>query len=559
MKMKLKKIKIGEKDVMPFTIPSGIVMTDVRCAARILQMNPAIGIWTTKSIGPEPRKGYREPIFAEYTHGSYVNAVGLTNPGCEEFARELASVDIPGDRFILASIFGANSNEFVRVAKTLEGLVDGFELNLSCPHVQGHGMLLGQDKAIVYEITREVVEKIKKPVFVKLTPNAINLGEIAQSAISAGAYGITAINTVGPGLYMVDGHPVLTNQVGGLSGRAIKPIGLKCVREIRQAIGEKPVIIGMGGIECGGDVSDYKLVGANAFGIGSVFVGMDEEHLNNYLESVVEEAENESHNLGSCALGELLYNSKYASLDYCEAKIIEIVNPDCDFRVVRTNIVGGVHLREFSPGQFLFAWIPGVGEKPFSIMDDDPLTLGVLERGEFTKHFNSLKKGDSFYVRGPYGKSVGVPSGSDVVLVGGGCGIAGIYSLAKEFSNYSNVMCLVGARNKNHAVMLEDFKKFGKLSGRVQVATEDGSLGRKGMVSDLFSENSVREFSNGAYFFNCGPRAMIEAVLPLELKVTNPERIYFSVDYMTKCGVGICGSCADKTGRRSCVEGPFMR
>mgnify|MGYP001588348974 CR=1 FL=1 len=87
LKMKLQKIKIGDKVVMPFTIPSGIVMTDPRCAARILQMNPIIGIWTTKSIGPEPRRGNREPIFAKYAPGSYVNAVGLANPGCEKFRK----------------------------------------------------------------------------------------------------------------------------------------------------------------------------------------------------------------------------------------------------------------------------------------------------------------------------------------------------------------------------------------------------------------------------------------------------------------------------------------
>lgn len=547
--MKLEKIRIGEKEVMPFTIPSGIVMTDPRCAARILQMNPTIGIWTTKSIGPEHRTGNREPIFAEYAPGSYVNAVGLTNPGCEEFAKELASVDIPKDRFILASIFGANSREFVRVAETLEELVDGFELNLSCPHVRGHGMLLGQDKTIVYEITEKVIEKIKKPVFVKLTPNAINIGEIAKAAIDAGAYGIAAINTVGPGLYMVDGYPVLTNQVGGLSGRAIKSIGLKCVREIRQAIGEKPVIIGMGGIECGRDVLDYKLVGANAFGIGSALIGMKDDNIPCYMNVVVREAEDGNHGTSDCALNYL----KYPNINYEKFTIEEIVNPDCDFRIIQAdkNISA-------EAGQFVFAWIPGVGEKPFSIMDDEPLTLGVLERGEFTRKFNSLKKGDSFYVRGPYGQGVNVSEDSDVVLVGGGCGIAGIYFLAKEFSYYSNVMCLVGARNKNHVVMLEDFKRFGRLSGRVQIATEDGSLGRKGMVSDLFNESSVREFSRSAYFFNCGPRAMIESVLPLEMKYTSPERIYSSVDYMTRCGVGICGSCADKSGRRTCVEGPYM-
>ncbi len=547
--MKVEKVRIGEKKVMPFTIPSGIVMTDPRCAARILRMNPAIGIWTTKSIGPESRRGYREPIFAEYAPGSYVNAVGLTNPGAQEFAEELANVDIPKNRFVLASIFGANSREFAGVAEILEDLVDGFELNLSCPHVKSHGMQLGQDSAVVYEITKAVVSNTKKPVLAKLTPNTTNIGEIAKSAISAGAYGIAAINTVGPGLYMVDGYPVLTNQIGGLSGRAIRPIGLKCVRDIRQAIGEKPIIIGMGGIECGRDILDYKLVGANAFGIGSVLIGMKDDYIPSYMDVVVKEVKNDNHGTSDCALNYL----KYPRMDYEKFTIEEIVNPNCDFRVVRMNNSFPSLL-----GQFVFAWIPGVGEKPFSIMDDDPLTLGILERGEFTKAFNSLKKGDSFYVRGPYGQGVSVPKESDVVLVGGGCGIAGIYPLAKEFSDTSNIMCLLGAKNKNYIALLEDFKRFGRLSGRVQVATEDGSLGRKGIVSDLFNESSVREFSRGAYFFNCGPKAMLDAVLPLELEVSDSARIYSSADYMTRCGVGICGSCTNEKGRRTCIEGPFM-
>ena len=90
------------------------------------------------------------------------------------------------------------------------------------------------------------------------------------------------------------------------------------------------------------------------------------------------------------------------------------------------------------PGQFVFAWIPGVGEKPFSIMDDDPLTLGILERGPFTEKINSLGRGDEFYVRGPYVKPLDnvAPFGSEVVLVGGGCGAAGISLIAKEFQSY---------------------------------------------------------------------------------------------------------------------------
>jgi len=112
-------------------------------------------------------------------------------------------------------------------------------------------------------------------------------------------------------------------------------------------------------------------------------------------------------------------------------------------------------------------------------------------------------------------------------------------------------MTFLGARDKQHIPYLKEFEKFGE----VNVATEDGSFGKRGFITELIEKADLKERS---YFLNCGPKAMVEAVLPLELKVSNPERVYSSVDYMTKCGVGICGSCADEKGRRTCVEGPFV-
>lgn len=184
-------------------------------------------------------------------------------------------------------------------------------------------------------------------------------------------------------------------------------------------------------------------------------------------------------------------------------------------------------------------------------MDNSPLTLGVLEKGEFTKKFNSLKEGDYFYFRGPYGIAPTINKAEDVALVGGGCGIAGLYLFAKKLSKTNRVITFLGAKDKQHLPYLKKFENFSK----VYTATEDGSSGKKGLVTDLLKEI---ELNKQSYFLNCGPKAMVEAVLPLELKVSNPERVYSSVDYMTRCGVGICGSCADKRGRRTCVEGPFV-
>ena len=535
--MDVQKVLMGNKYVMPFTIPSGIITTEVSCIERMARKIPELGIITTKSIGPELRSGNREPILAQYTPNGFINAVGLTNPGAEEFAKKLSSINFPKDKFLLASIFGKNVQEFVYVAATLEKFVDGFELNLSCPHAKGYGMQLGQDKDMVGKIVHEVATITSKPVFAKLTPNAGNIGEIAKSAVDAGAYGITAINTVGPGSYLVDENDVLTNKVGGLSGIGINPIGIKCVRDIRQAIGEDIPIIGMGGIRNADDVRAYAKVGATFFGIGSALAGMTEIELKTYFPTLIHDLKNGTNNTEKLL--------KKVDMQYHKVHIEKRIDSACDFKIIQT--YGSISA---GPGQFVFAWIPGVGEKPFSVMDDQPLTLGILERGEFTKKLNSLQKGDSFYVRGPYGQGVDVPKDSDVVLVGGGCGIAGLYLLAKKLSKKSNVLTLLAAKDQDHLAYLDEFRRY----GQVEVATEDGSFGRKGRVTDLMDD-----LKEGSYFFNCGPKPMINAILPLELKLSSPERVYSSVDYMTRCGVGVCGSCANAKGKLTCKEGPFVR
>jgi dihydroorotate dehydrogenase (NAD+) catalytic subunit len=303
----------------------------------------------------------------------------------------------------------------------------------------------------------------------------------------------------------------------------------------------------MGGIGTAQDIRDYRKAAGDrvVFGIGTRLKRMTEDELAEYFPTLVSDLENGTDN----AEGLL----KKVDMSYRKVRVEEVVNPDCDLKVYRTDISIDV-----KAGQFVFAWIPGIGEKPFSIMDDNPLTLGVLEKGYFTRHFNSLKVGDEFYVRGPHGKGVeeNISNGKGVVLVGGGCGIAGLYLLAKQLSGGFDIVSLLGAKDKKHLPYLGKFHMFGD----VRVATEDGSIGTQGTVVDLFSE-AIREdlVRKGDYFFNCGPRAMVEVVLPLELEVSAADRIYSSVDYMTRCGVGICGSCADSRGLRTCVEGPFMK
>ncbi len=532
--MNLKKKRIGNKEVFPFTIPSGIITTEVSNLERIANEIPEIGILTTKSIGLEPRAGNKEPILAQYAPYCFTNAVGLTNPGAEEFSRRLNEIKFPKDKFLLISIFGKDSAEFANVAKILDKHADGFELNLSCPHAKGYGMQLGQDPKIVYEIVAAVKDVTKKPVFAKLTPNTKNIGEIAEAAMKAGAHGLTAINTVGPGAYVFDGHYVLTNKVGGLSGKGITPIGIRCVKDITDKLGDVP-IIGCGGIYTADDVKSYAKAGASFFGVGSALAEMSDSEVKRYFSALVRDIENETNNANGLL--------KAVDMNYRRFKVSKRMDSAEDFHILEMD-----KSLEALAGQFVFAWLPEKGEKPFSVMNTDPLTIGFLERGCFTKELAKLSKGDEIYFRGPYGQEIDIPHNNKIVLVGGGSGIAGIYLFAKQ-KPYQQIF--VGARNKDYIPLLEGLKCYGDM----HIATEDGSLEYKGLVTDLLKKD-LRE---GDYFINCGPRGMIETVVKIEKEFTDADKIYSSIDYMTRCGVGICGSCANEKGLRTCVEGPFVR
>ena len=243
---------LGKNLSGPFTIPSGIVTTATPIIQYVFDHMPQVGVLTTKSIGLEPRDGYREPVFSQYAPGCFVNAVGLTNPGAAKSLELLAALNVPEDRFLLTSIFGGSLEEFVEVAKILAPVSDGLELNLSCPHAKGYGMAMGQDPELVREITAAVKAAVDIPVIPKLTPNTPDIAEIARAAIDGGADALCAINTVGPGYTSAHGHPVLSNGAGGMSGKGVLPIALKCVREVA-AVTDSP-IIGCGGASSAEDV-----------------------------------------------------------------------------------------------------------------------------------------------------------------------------------------------------------------------------------------------------------------------------------------------------------------
>ncbi len=531
---------LGKAISGPFTIPSGIVATAVPIIEYVFRHIAQVGVMTTKSIGLEPRLGYREPVLSQYAPGCFVNAVGLTNPGAEASARLFEALDVPADRFLLVSIFGGSVEEFVTVAQMLAPHADGIELNLSCPHAKGYGMAMGQDPQLVQEITAAVKAAVDVPVVPKLTPNAEDIGAIAKAAVAGGADALCAINTVGPGYHSAHGKPVLSNELGGMSGKGVLPIGLKCVREIA-ACTDVP-IIGCGGISSADDVRAYAAAGASVFGVGSALVGMTSAEMVSYFD--VLEWDIAQHN--NAAEGLVYYD--------------EDMSFDAVTLVSNNKVVDDIAILTFDraidvePGEFVFLWVPGVGEKPFSALTDDPFSLVVIDVGEFTHQLMSLPVGTEAYVRGPHGIPARPPAGSKIVAVAGGTGLAAVYQLVRDFGNAD---VFLGARTAERLY----FKQECASAARLHIATDDGSEGYHGVVTELLDQYlaglSAAELG-ALLFYNCGPEPMVHAAEAVQRKYCQPQQIYSAIDYLTKCGVGICGACAAPDGRRLCVDGPFL-
>ncbi|MCI4323409.1 MAG: dihydroorotate dehydrogenase [Thermoplasmata archaeon] len=226
------------------------------------------GAVVSKSIGSEPRDGYPNPTIEEYGSWGLLNAMGLPNPGMVAYRGELAAAR-QGGAVVIGSIFGHDASEFRTLALAMaETGVAALELNLSCPHAEGLGSEIGGDPTLVTEITRAVKEAVPLPVWAKITPNAADPAALAVAAVAGGADAITAINTVRAMAIDVDlQRPVLTHGLGGLSGPAVKPIGLAVVWQIYERV--QIPIVGVGGISTVDDALQYLLAGASAVQIGT--------------------------------------------------------------------------------------------------------------------------------------------------------------------------------------------------------------------------------------------------------------------------------------------------
>lgn len=248
----------------PGMVASGIM--DETGPSMVRMLDAGAGAVVTKSIGSEPRPGHANPCFTEVP-GGLVNAMGLPNPGIDEFGVEMEAAVEHGK--IVGSIYGASGEEFAMLAGRMEDYgACAVELNLSCPHAKGYGMELGTDPDMVKTIVSAVSSAVSIPVWAKLTPNTHILGRIAKAAEDGGCSAVVAINTLKAMVIAPEfGKPFLSNRFGGLSGPAVLPVGVRAVYDLYDSVSVP--IVGVGGISCWRDAAQYLMAGACAFQVGS--------------------------------------------------------------------------------------------------------------------------------------------------------------------------------------------------------------------------------------------------------------------------------------------------
>ena len=200
------------------------------------------------------------------------------------------------------------------------------------------------------------------------------------------------------------------------------------------------------------------------------------------------------------------------------------------------------------PGQFLMIWLPGVDEKPFSLTSDSPLSVTVARVGPFTECMHGLDIGDKMMWRGPFGRGFRLPERGSVLLIGGGYGVVPLHFLAQlARGRGQSVAVLIGARTKEDLLFAE---RFQRLDCEVRVATEDGSQGKQGLVTDLLTDAP-----GDLVLCACGPEPMLAAVADWCRKAGIEGQ--FCLERYMKCGIGICGQCAFGD-RLVCADGPVF-
>ena len=237
--------------------------------AEIYDIN-ILGSFSFKGTTKDKRFGNPTPRIAECERGM-INAVGLQNPGVEDVLKyELPKMKECFKKPVMANVSGFSVDEYVYTVEKLdaENQIGWFEVNVSCPNVHGGGMSFGTSPAAAAEVTAAVRKVTKKPLIIKLSPNVTDIVSIAKACEDAGADGISLINTLlGMRIDLKSKKPVVANKMGGFSGPAIKPVAIRMVYQVYDAV--KIPIVGGGGVSSAEDVIEMMLAGATAVEVGA--------------------------------------------------------------------------------------------------------------------------------------------------------------------------------------------------------------------------------------------------------------------------------------------------
>lgn len=227
-----------------------------------------VGAVSVKGLTLRSRNGNDAPRIAETPMG-ILNSVGLQNPGVDYFLEHELPFLKQFKTKVIANIAGNTIEEYCQMAEKIsDSAADMIEMNISCPNVKEGGVAFGVQPAMVEKITGEVRKYAKKPLIVKLSPNVTDITETAKAAESAGADALSLINTLtGMAIDIHTRRPILHNNIGGLSGPAVKPVAVRMVWQVRGAVNIP--IIGMGGIASGEDAVEFMLAGADAVAVGT--------------------------------------------------------------------------------------------------------------------------------------------------------------------------------------------------------------------------------------------------------------------------------------------------
>ena len=541
---------------LKFATVSGVWSTKPNLIRKIDDEISDIDVITTKSFQVKPTPGNREPIVAEVEVGSFVNAVGLRNPGMKTAYAELKKLrdEKPLRSILNVSISGNSPEDFVTLAKKFEDVADMYELNFSCPHAKpGYGASIGVSAELVKEYMEAVRAATDVALFPKLTPNVDNIGEIAKVAIEAGADGLVAINTVGPDAYKdpVSGEPVLFNpngHKGGKSGEHVFEVAIQKIKEIRDAVGPNVPIIGMGGVSKGSQVRAMLKAGANVIGVGSAIARVKNEKYRDYFEALRFDTENHTDTAASFLSVKRL--AKYK--EYTIKTINKLSETMWDVELDGDPIL-------FKASQYAFIWIPGVGEKPFGIVSSSPLRFIVRlretdaksDRGMFTKAFFQKEIGDKLYIRGPYGNAMPENSMSHVIILSGGTGLALVPKLTESLASVGRIVNVFhGVTDKNEACYRDLVEPYAKMT----VVADNGKPGR---VLEAMAERLDEIETDNCTVYTIGPDILMQKALELAVeKGCAPKYCYGSLESNNMWGIGMCGEC-ECGGILSCKSGTF--